>query len=128
VNVTLKTASLYVGLVFASGIALGAITDHLYVTMSTKPSPSESYRQTYVAKTQSRLHLTDKQVAELTQIMDQTRSQVREVQEKMLPELRAITQRQNERIREMLSPEQNAEFDKLLQEQKQKQRLKKDRR
>ena len=127
-NLTRKAVVLCVGLTFVSGMALGALADHFYLAMSAKPSPSESYRQTYITKTRSRLHLTDKQVAQLTEIMDETRSKVREVQEKTLPELRAIEREQNEKIRELLSPDQNAEFDKFLQEQKQKQRLKKDRR
>ena len=127
-NLTRKTVVLYVCLVFASGIALGTISDRLYATITSRSSPSETYRETYISRAKSRLNLTDKQVAQLTAIMDETRSRFREVQEKMTPELRAIQQQENQKIREMLSPEQSAEFDKVIQEQKQKQRARKDRR
>jgi Spy/CpxP family protein refolding chaperone len=130
VNLTRKTVVLYVCLVFASGIALGAISDRLYATMASRSSPSrsETYKQNFISRAQARLHLTDQQVAQLSAIMDQTRSQFRELQEKMAPELLAIQQQENAKIRDILSPEQNAEFDKVIQEQKEKQRAKKDRR
>jgi len=74
------------------------------------------------------VRLTDKQVVQLSAIMDQTRSQFRELQEKMAPELLAIQQQENAKIRDILTIEQNAEFDKLIQERKEKQRAKKARR
>jgi hypothetical protein len=94
----------------------------VYAPMTaSRPFGSETSRQTYTRRMQSRLNLTDRQVAHLTTIMDETRSRFRDAEEKRAPSLSAIQQQEIRRIREMLSPEQNAEFDKVLQPQKEKQ-------
>jgi len=127
-NFSRKSIALYVGLVFVSGAVLGVFGDRLYTVTTVaskgknaKFSPEE-YRRGYMGFMQKRLSLTDPQVTQLGLIFDETRARMNEVHERTIPDQKEIQKTQTDKIRAMLTPAQQAEYDVMLKE---RQRMKK---
>lgn len=126
-NLSRKNIALYVGLVFLSGAVLGVFGDRVYtVTTVTKaknakPGPEE-FRRGYIGFMQKRLNLTEPQVIKLGLIFDETRARMNEIHERAIPEQKEIQQAQTEKIRELLTPAQQAEFETM---RKERERMKK---
>jgi Spy/CpxP family protein refolding chaperone len=117
--------TLYVGLVFACGLVLGAFGDRLYNASAVVAKPAatknpEEFRKKIIAEYQSRLKLTDDQVAKLNAIMDETRSRVEETRQKLKPAYQKIHEEQSEKVRALLSPDQQIEYDKMRKEREQR--------
>jgi Spy/CpxP family protein refolding chaperone len=121
--------ALYVGLVFASGVVLGAFGHRLYTVSTTVSAKAvrnpEEFRKKIIAEYRSRLHLTDDQVTKLNMLMDETRARVESTRQKLHPAYQKIRAEQNEKIRQLLSPEQQAEFDKMHKEREERQQRQK---
>src|SRR5579863_9992352 len=117
------TIALYIALVFASGVLLGAFGHRLYMvsTVNAKPTP-EDFRKKVVAEYQSRLKLTDEQVSRLNMIMDETRARIDETRQKMHPTYQKIREEQQQKFRDLLTPEQQVEYDKIHKEREQRQK------
>jgi type II secretory pathway component PulC len=118
--------SLYVGLVFASGAVLGAFGHRLYsvsTVVSAKQNRNpEEFRKRVIAEMQGRLKLSGDQVNKLNFIMDDTRARVEETRQKMRPALQAIHEEQSQKIRDMLAPDQQVEYDKMRKEREERQK------
>jgi len=124
-NFSRKSIALYVGLVFVSGGVLGVFGDRLY-TVSTvtkaknaKPSPEE-FRRGYLGFMQKRLSLSEEQVTHLGLILDETRARMNEVHERTIPEQQEIQKSQSEKIRALLSPTQQSEYDVVIKERRER--------
>src|SRR5450631_4230491 len=124
-NFSRKSIALYVGLVFVSGGVLGVFGDRLY-TVSTvtkaknaKPSPEE-FRRGYLGFMQKRLTLTDAQIMHLGLILDETRARMNEVHERTIPEQQEIQKSQSDKIRALLSPTQQSEYDVVIKERRER--------
>lgn len=116
------TIALYVGLVFASGLVLGAFAQRLYTasTVAAKQNRNpEEFRKKVVAEYQSRLRLTPDQVTQLNAIFDDTRSRMEETRRSMRPAYQKIHDDQTVKIRAMLMPDQQTEFDRMRKEREQ---------
>jgi hypothetical protein len=127
VKLSRAAIALYVGLVFASGVVLGAFGHRLYTvstTVSAKSKNPEEFRKRIIAEYRSRLHLSDDQVTKLNVLMDETRARVDETRQKMHPAYQKIRAEQNEKIRQLLSPEQQIEFDKMHKEREEREQRK----
>lgn len=113
--------ALYVALVFVSGVVLGAVGLRFYVvsTTPTRPTPEE-VRKRVTAEYQQRLKLTDDQLAKLNIIMDETRARIEETRRQLHPAYQKIREEQQEKFRELLTPEQQTEYDKLRKERDQR--------
>ncbi len=117
----------YIGLVFASGVVLGIFGQRLYttsvVTAKQRPNPEE-LRKKIIAEYESRLKLSPEQVIQINSIMDETRARMEETRKGMRPAYQKIHEEQVAKIRGILNPDQQAEYDKLRkerEEQRQKQ-------
>ena len=120
-NFSRKSIALYVGLVFVSGGVLGVFGDRLYtVTTVTKAKNAkltpEEFRHGYIGFMQKRLNLTEPQVTKLGLIFDETRARMNEIHERAVPEQQEIQKAQTEKIREMLTPAQQSEFEVVRKE------------
>ena len=120
-NFSRKSIALYVGLVFLSGGVLGVFGDRLYtVTTVTKAKNAkltpEEFRHGYIGFMQKRLSLTEPQVIKLGLIFDETRARMNEIHERAIPEQQEIQKAQTEKIREMLTPAQQSEFEVVRKE------------
>ena len=124
-NFSRKSIALYVGLVFVSGAVLGVFGDRLYtVTTVTKaknakPSPEE-FRRGYLGFMQKRLGLSETQVSKLGLILDETRARMNEIHERAIPEQQEIQKEQSEKIRGLLTPAQQAEYDVVIKERRER--------
>ena len=120
-NFSRKSIALYVGLVFVSGGVLGVFGDRLYtVTTVTKAKNAkltpEEFRRGYIGFMHKRLTLTEPQVTKLGLIFDETRARMNEIHERAIPEQQEIQKAQTEKIREMLTPAQQSEFEVVRKE------------
>ena len=118
------TIAIYIGLVFVSGAVLGAFGHRLYTVStvsakSTRRNPEE-FRKKVVAEYQERLHLSAQQVTQLNTIMDETRARVEETRQKMRPTYDKIHEEQTAKVREMLTPEQRVEYEKIRKEREER--------
>ena len=122
-NLTRSSIALYIGLVFISGALLGGFGDHVYGTYRISPSKSgkapkspEDVRRAIIDFWKSHLKLTDDQVLKVGLIMDETRARMDEVHRGTIPAQQEIRREQMDKMRAMLSPEQQVEYDRLQKE------------
>lgn len=113
------TIALYVGLVFASGVVVGAFghrfTDVSAVSANARRNPEE-FRKRFTVEMKSRLSLTTDQMAKLGAILDSTRVEFRTTRDSIEPALANIREEQHRRILALLEPAQRAEYEKMRQE------------
>ena len=114
------TVALYMALVFACGGIVGAFAHRLYtvsgVSANVGQRNPEEFRKRFMADLKARLQLNDEQAAKLGVIMDETRMRVRTTRDTIEPELRKIRDDQRQRISELLSPSQQMEWQKIIDE------------
>jgi Spy/CpxP family protein refolding chaperone len=125
------TVALYMALVFACGGVVGAFAHRLYTVSGVSANAfqrnPEEFRKRYMADMKARLQLTDDQAAKLGAIMDDTRAQFRDVRKKIEPEMEKIRDDQRQKISELLSPSQQAEWQKIVEERQRRREGKKGR-
>ena len=125
------TVALYMALVFACGGVVGAFAYRLYtvsgVSANVGQRNPEEFRKRFMADLKSRLQLNDDQAAKLGVIMDETRMRVRAARVTIEPELQKIRDDQKQRISELLSPSQQIEWQKIVDERQRKREGKKNR-
>lgn len=112
-------------LVFASGVIVGALGHRYFgghAKQDNRPKTPEEYRQAYLKEMQSRLKLSADQTRKLNEILDETRARYRELRERdrQRPELKSIQEWQTAQVNAILSPEQQAEYDKMRREREEK--------
>lgn len=120
------TIAVYLLLVFASGVAVGAFGYHLYTgtpvkagSLPAKLSPEE-WRKQFLGEMQTRVHLTNTQVQQVNGILDETRSLFQESREKHNRELQALREDQANRIRAILTDDQRPDYEKFRAERDQR--------
>ena len=125
------TVALYMALVFACGGVAGAFAYRLYtvsgVSANVGPRNPEEFRKRFMADLKSRLQLNDDQAAKLGVILDETRLRVRAARSSIEPELEKIRDDQKQKISELLSPSQQLEWQKIVDERQRKRESKKNR-
>lgn len=109
---------LYLLLVFASGVVVGALGHRFWALqeVEARPRSPQEFRRRYVEEMRTRLHLTDEQLRKLNEILDVTDARYREVRERMRPEMNAIQEEHANRVRAILTDEQRVEYEKLRAE------------
>ena len=130
-KLTRWTVALYMALVFACGGVVGAFAHRLYtvsgVSANVGQRNPEEFRKRFMADMKTRLQLTDDQAAKLSVLMDETRSRFRDAREKFEPEMQKIREDQRQKISELLSPTQQAEWQKIMDERQRRRESKKGR-
>src|SRR5580704_14164389 len=125
------TVALYMALVFACGGVVGAFAHRLYTVSGVSANAAqrnpEEFRKRFMADMKSRLQLSDDQAEKLSAVMEDTRVQFRDVRKKFEPEMQKIREDQRQRISELLSPSQQAEWQKIVEERQRRREGKKDR-
>ncbi len=120
-------SSLFVSLVlvFASGMAVGAVGHYLYTAKtvnatSIPPPNADSFRKQFMEDMRSRVGLRDDQVDRVNKVLDQTRLQYKEVRDKMKPDMNRIKTEQIEKVNGILTPEQQKLYEQLRLDREQK--------
>ncbi|MDP9112906.1 MAG: hypothetical protein M3O20_04410 [Acidobacteriota bacterium] len=118
------TVALYMALVFACGIVVGAFAFRLYtvsgVSANVGERNPEEFRKRFMADLKSRLRLSDEQAAKLGDILEETRMRVRAARGTIEPELQKIRDDQKQKISGLLSPSQQMEWEKIQDERQRK--------
>ena len=100
------TIALYVGLVFASGVVVGAFghrfTDVSAVSANARRNPEE-FRKRFTAEM-------------LNEVLESTRAEFRTTRDSIEPALGKIRDEQHQRILAILNAGQQAEYEKMRQE------------
>jgi hypothetical protein len=121
------SAFVYLFLVFAGGVAVGALGYRLYtvqavlsvgpggVRKSGPPDPEE-VRRRQVAEMKDRVKLDAGELVLYNQILDKTREDFHSLHDRMNAEGRAIHERQAEQVKAMLHPGQLAVYEQLQAE------------
>lgn len=121
--------AIYLGLMFSAGVASGVLGHALYSAeaVSAKMIPAKTnddWRQRYTQSMQTRLSMSDEQMKQLNDTLDETRVEYRLLRQRYKPEMEKIHQVQVEKIKGFLRPEQLPEFHKMEQEREEKLRAK----
>jgi hypothetical protein len=69
---------------------------------------------------QKRLTLNETQVTQLGLILDETRARMNEVHERTIPEQQEIQKSQSDKIRALLTPAQQSEYDVVVKERRER--------
>ncbi len=105
---------LYLAVVFASGVVVGGFALRLYMANTvgavaqTHPSRSD-LRRMYIQEMQSRLHLSDAQVAQLRQISEATGQRMHDMR-------KTVEDEHVSSVNAMLDAGQKAEYAKMREE------------
>ena len=119
-KLTRWTAALYMGLVFLCGGVAGAFAYRLYavsaVRANVSPRNPEAFRQKFLADMTVRLKLSSDQVSKMSAIMEQTRLRFHAARSTIEPEMQKIREDQRRQISEILFPDQQVEWQKIIEE------------
>ena len=108
-----RRAYLYFVFTFLLGAILGGACIYYYA-WSTGHWRRPFNRRSFISHLKSDLDLSDKQVNELEQIVDDSTGKVQSAQRQADSLLNGIRQETRNRIRQILSPQQTHEFDELV--------------
>ena len=113
--------ALYFAVVFLAGIGVGMLTQRYVVSPaahghSHPPRESERFRKEMVDELTRRLGLDATQVTQLQGVLDQSRKAFQDFRESHKDELKAIYDRQHERISASRRPDQRVAYEKLRAE------------
>ncbi len=124
-RLTRWTIALYMALVFVCGGVVGAFAHRLYTVSGVSANATtrnpEEFRKRFLADMKARLKLSDDQTAKMDGILEETRMQFHATRARIEPEMKKIREDQQQKISELLSPEQEAEWQKILAERRNRQ-------
>lgn len=110
--------ALYFTLVFVAGLVVGALGDRY--TLRTRLHPeahphlsAEAFRKAMVEDLTKRLTLDSQQVAQLQQILDDSRKEFQDFRERHKDEMKAMHERQHARIKALLHADQRVLYEKI---------------
>src|SRR6185437_40055 len=114
--------ALYLALVFCSGALVGGFGYRLYtvstVSAKTQHDPAE-YRRWLIDEYRRRLNLSQDQVGQVNQILDEMRARYHDAHEQTK---QAIKAEQHEKIRAILDDHQKSEYEKMRQERQRREK------
>ena len=111
------SATLLAILLFGGGALAGALAHRYYTATAVMANtPNDAFRQHYVSDMKGRLHLTAKQVDQLEDILDDTKSKFHAAHETCRPAIAKVKEEQISKIKAILTPAQIPQYDQLLAE------------
>jgi hypothetical protein len=110
------TALVFAILLFACGVAIGALGHRYYTSSVVLARSAEDFRHRYVSEMQGKLKLTPKQVAQLQVILDETKAKARTVREQYRPAVASVKEEQVSRVKSILNAEQIPAYEQLVAE------------
>jgi Spy/CpxP family protein refolding chaperone len=119
VNQGNRKAVLLVFVLFLLGIALGSVGTYVVTTrvMAARPQASLARNPGHVMAMFTRdLNLNPDQQTQIQAILNDTRAHYAQLHEKLDPEYEQVRQQGRQRIRQVLTPEQQPKFEELLRQ------------
>jgi Spy/CpxP family protein refolding chaperone len=108
-----REAALLVIVVFLLGAVLGGLATHVWSIHASTSSIPHGPDQ-LIEQLSHQLQLSPDQLKQVTDIVDQTHSQVRAIYAPLDAQREQIRQQARERIRAVLTPDQKAKFEEFL--------------
>src|SRR5580658_4647386 len=111
------TIAVYLVLVFASGILVGVESHRMYATTSTArakadtPQNMSEFRRRYLDGMKTKVGVSDTQLAQINNILDDTKKKVNELAELEKPLHDRIRQEHVDQIKDLLTPQQKIAYD-----------------
>jgi uncharacterized protein YnzC (UPF0291/DUF896 family) len=101
--------------VFASGILVGVESHRMYATTSTArantPQNMSEFRRRYLDGLKTQVGVSDTQLAQINNILDDTKKKVSELEELEKPLHDRIRQQHVDQIKDLLTPQQKIAYD-----------------
>lgn len=108
-------------LIFALGVTGGALGTHIFYKSRIEAlmNGGSGVREEFIVKRLSRnLGLDSQQSEEVRAIMHETHSEIRIAHKMIHPQIEAVMEKGQERIKKILRPDQQEKFDKIIAERK----------
>jgi hypothetical protein len=120
--------ALYLSLIFGGGAATGYFAGRMTATPSVSASPmpsrnNDDWRKRFTESMRVRLTMSEEQIKQLDEILDDTRVEYRLLRQRYKPEMDKIHAGQVDKIKKMLRPEQIAEYEKIEREREERMRV-----
>jgi Spy/CpxP family protein refolding chaperone len=109
-----RRAYLYFILTFVLGVIVGGAGVFYFAWSSGHWGPRHFDRQRLVRRLTRDLNLTNTQVQQLNQIMDDTSKKLEELRGQMDSQFDAARKESQDRVRQILTPEQLAKFNEMV--------------
>jgi peptidoglycan hydrolase CwlO-like protein len=124
---TRLSAAAYLILVFASGILVGVVSHRLYMAASVSAAPKnmQEFKRRYLADMRQKVHSSDAQIAQVNQILDDTKRKFDDLHAQEKPLRDKIQQDQLSEIRAVLDDQQRAAFNRWHEERMRSQKAQK---
>jgi hypothetical protein len=100
--------------IFAGGSVAGALLDGVYRSRAAAFPPSIRDGEAYLRVLDGELHLSAKQSSDMRDILNQTRTEYTSLCGEVKPRYNAVRDRARQRIRELLDPNQQGQFDTMV--------------
>lgn len=115
-----RRTALYVVLIFASGLLLGGtlmnLAEHDWLHTHPANEYDLSQHKIIAAQMSKRLNLSAAQQEQVDQVLQQTLAQYRDLEQRLAPQFDQVRQQDRAQLRNILSPDQKVEFDKIVAE------------
>ena len=100
---------------FVLGVVSGGLGAHLYYAraLDRPPGPPPFFGGRLGPRLERHLELTPEQGEQLRDILDETRREAEALRRDLAPRMREVLERSEERIREILTPEQRQRFEEI---------------
>lgn len=110
--------SLLIALVFLAGVAAGVVGTRIAIRhwVSTAMQRPENFQILLERNLRWRLHLNPHQRVEVHRILTDTRVQLRDLRKEYRPQVVAVLTNTEAQISAVLTPEQQAQFERMQQE------------
>lgn len=106
---------------FALGVLAGGLGAHLYYARALDrppPGPPPFFGRLMGPRLERHLDLTAEQRIELRRVLEESRREAEAMRREMAPRMREVMARVEERIREILTPEQIERFEQMQRRQR----------
>ncbi|MGH9466214.1 MAG: hypothetical protein ACRD1Y_02550 [Terriglobales bacterium] len=115
-----RRPAIYVALIFVSGLLLGAtvmnLAEHYWLHAHAANEYDISQHRLVAQRMKERLHLSTDQQKGVDSILQQTMAQYLQLEHHLAPQFDQIRQQDRAQLRALLTPDQRADFDKIVSE------------
>ena len=120
-----RVAAIYLGAVFLAGLALGVVSYWFYaVKIAQANTPrhktAAEFRQRMAVKLMEELDLSSGQVEQVRMILDSVGQGFHDIRDEVEPKFEALRQERAEKVMSLLSPEQQAKYERILEERRER--------
>ena len=118
-----RVAAIYLGAVFLAGLALGVVSYWFYeVKIAQANTPrhktAAEFRQRMAVKLKEELDLSSGQVEQVRMILDSVGQGFHDIRDEVEPKFEALRQERVEKVMLLLSREQQAKYERILEERR----------